>query len=1116
MRKSILSLLPALILIAGCAGDQITIIESGGNTGGTTSLTDPELSWSASSAEAVFDADNEFPTLKNTYGVSVSYSSSDEDVATVASDGTVTLVAAGSTIITAASDSTDTYSASSASYALKVSKAEGGLEWSSDNVSVVIGGDYTLPGLSNPNSLEVVFTSSDTGVAKVDSDGIVTVIADGTAIITATSEATAKYEGCSVSYTLTVSKSTDGISWSTNSCTVVLGKEGSFPTLNNPGNQTVSYKSSNTSVAGISSDGTVTVLSVGVTTITATSEENDNYTSTSVSYTLTVEDASSLLVSAELSWPSNSYSATMGSSFSSPSLSNPHSLSVTYTSSDTGVATVSANGTVTLVAAGTAIITATSEATDTYAAGSAFYTLTVSLADAGLSWSASSYTATLASTENAYPTLTNANGLEITYSSTNTSVAEVASDGTVTPVGAGTTTIVAASSATSTYSSGSASYILKVVKHDMTLSWSASTCTVVLEDGSANTFPTLSIDPASSGITVVYASSNSAVASVDASTGAITLNEAGSATISAAFAGDDYYKSASATYTLSVTSSADNGAVTTTFPSAGDTSSDDDISNTTFTRLVTVTYSSSGATVEGCTASGISDYFTVSTSGNQVTISYTGSENIVYKLSGTASDGFFKLYSSKKQAIWLSGVSITCSSGAAINNQSGKRTFVYVDGTNTLADGSSAAYSATGDEDMKGVFFSEGQLVFSGGGSLTVTANNKQSKSGIVSDDYVRFMSCPSVTVSSGSSAGHGIRGKEYVQLSDGTLSVTTQANMKKGIGSDDYVLVEGGTTTIKVSGGVAYDSDDAEYKGTAGIKADNYFAMTGGSVTITNSGKGGKGVSAGSYDYNDSHTLSDSYISGGTLNITTTGSESNDVSCKGIKIGWSTKSGNKVTGYAGNMTVSGGVIIIKCTNAEGFEAKGNLTFTGGETYVTSSGDDAINCQAEMNIKGGYVYAYSSANDAIDANHDLKLSGGYVFAMTTKGSPEVAIDANTEDGYKLYIESGATVVAYGGLESGYSASQSVYSMSCTAGSWNALHNGSSYIAAFKAPSGCSSVAVSAPSLSKGYTGVSVGGTTYCNGIWATSSVSGGSQVSLSTYNGGNSGGPGGNQPGGRH
>ena len=97
-------------------------------------------------------------------------------------------------------------------------------------------------------------------------------------------------------------------------------------------------------------------------------------------------------------------------------------------------------------------------------------------------------------------------------------------------------------------------------------------------------------------------------------------------------------------------------------------------------------------------------------------------------------------------------------------------------------------------------------------------------------------------------------------------------------------------------------------------------------------------------------------------------------------------------------------------------------------------------------------------------------------------------------------------MAYGGLENGYSASQTVYSMSCTSGGWNSLHNGNSYIAAFKAPSGVSTVAVSAPSLKSAYKGSSISGETLCNGIWATSGISGGSTSSLGTYSGGGMGG----------
>lgn len=594
-----------------------------------------------------------------------------------------------------------------------------------------------------------------------------------------------------------------------------------------------------------------------------------------------------------------------------------------------------------------------------------------------------------------------------------------------------------------------------------------------------------------------------------------------------------------------------------------DANDDDIVSNTTFDYTVRVIFSASGdAVVKNATD------LSVTVNGNDVTITNGTKKNIIYELSGSTSDGFFKLYSAKKQAIVLNGVSITNKNGAAINNQSKKRTYVVVKGTNSLADGSS--YTDTpADEDEKAAFFSEGQLVFSGSGSLSVTASGK---AGISSDDYVRFMSSPTVKITS--SAGHGVRGKDYILVSNGsieatvsaatkkgfasdslvvfnggstvlkvsgasaydsedaefknaagvkadkgvyinggTLNVTCTGNGAKGISSDELVNVAGGTTTITMSGGVVYDSVGKDYKGTAGIKADNFFTMSAGSLTIKNSGKGGKGIRAGDYDYDSTnHTVADSYITGGSINITTTGSETNDVSCKAIKIGWVTKNGTgdhaTVTGNAGNLIISGGSMVLSCSGAECLETKGNLTVNGGQIYATSSADDAINSQGEMNFNGGYVYAYSSQNDAIDANHDLILSGGYVVAITTKGSPEVALDANTESRYKLYINSGATVVAYGGLESGYSASQTVKTMSCTAGSWNALYGNGTYLCAFKLPSGISSVAVTAPSLSSGYKSVSVGSTTYCNGVWATSGISGGNSVTLGTYSGGSSGGGG--------
>jgi len=82
---------------------------------------DPALAFSVESAGATMGSDFEEPELTNEFGVTVTYSSSNTDVATVdSSTGEVTLVAVGSTVITATFEGNDDYIASSASYTLNV------------------------------------------------------------------------------------------------------------------------------------------------------------------------------------------------------------------------------------------------------------------------------------------------------------------------------------------------------------------------------------------------------------------------------------------------------------------------------------------------------------------------------------------------------------------------------------------------------------------------------------------------------------------------------------------------------------------------------------------------------------------------------------------------------------------------------------------------------------------------------------------------------------------------------------------------------------------------------------------------------------------------------------
>ena len=82
-------------------------------------------------------------------------------------------------------------------------------------------------------------------------------------------------------------------------------------------------------------------------------------------------------IDANLSFSTNTASATVGEEFTPPTLSNPSNVSVYYSSSNGEVATVSLDGEVTLVGAGTTTITASVYESDTEYKGSASYTLTV-------------------------------------------------------------------------------------------------------------------------------------------------------------------------------------------------------------------------------------------------------------------------------------------------------------------------------------------------------------------------------------------------------------------------------------------------------------------------------------------------------------------------------------------------------------------------------------------------------------------------------------------------------------------------------------------------------------------------------------------------------------------
>lgn len=143
---------------------------------------------------------------------------------------------------------------------------------------------------------------------------------------------------------------------------------------------TVVYSSSDEDIALVDENtGEVVIGSKeGTVTITASSAGTANFKAGEASYTITVKAPEK--EEPEIAFNQTTYTVNIGGDFTAPTLTNPHSLTVTYTSSNEDVALVDeTTGEVVLdtQAKATVTITATFAGNDTYKAGSASYTINV-------------------------------------------------------------------------------------------------------------------------------------------------------------------------------------------------------------------------------------------------------------------------------------------------------------------------------------------------------------------------------------------------------------------------------------------------------------------------------------------------------------------------------------------------------------------------------------------------------------------------------------------------------------------------------------------------------------------------------------------------------------------
>lgn len=181
-------------------------------------------------------------------------------------------------------------------------------------------------------------------------------------------------------------------------------------------------------------------------------------------YTGTYESNPTCCTDPGLAYGTASVTKTYGEGVFTNTLTNSHSVAVTYSSSDPTVATVNGSGQVTILKAGSTTITASSAAQTvaavSYCADEASYTLTVNKADISPSLSYSSTTLVIGNNSSSPTVGGNSGGGTVTYAITTESTSGVVTlnttTGVVTAAKEGTATITATIPATTNYNGGSA------------------------------------------------------------------------------------------------------------------------------------------------------------------------------------------------------------------------------------------------------------------------------------------------------------------------------------------------------------------------------------------------------------------------------------------------------------------------------------------------------------------------------------------------------------------------------------------------------------------------------------------------------------------------------------
>ncbi len=523
-------------LVEGLSGGQATITaESGGESAEATitveaPVADVEVTPNPASVEVddtlqmtatVFDAaGNELS------GAEVTWEVDDDTIATVDDDGLVAGIIGGEVAVTATSEGqSDTARVSVEDPVAKVTVSPGSLTLEAQETGQLTA---TLEDAAGNvlTDRAVSWRSEDRDIARVDSDGLVTARSQGVVEITATAEGvvgTAQVAVDNPVASVEISPSAPTIEVGETLQLTAIAKDGSGSIVSV---QTVFWTSQDPQVVSVDSDGLIEGLEGDSATITA---QVANVTGTA---DVTVEDpVRSVTVTPATSSVEVTNTVQLSAELADQAGNSLSGRTVNWSSADTDIATVDANGLVNTVAGGTVTITAESEGVT----GTADVTVENPVRSVDVTPDPASVEVSQTTTLTATPRDLGGNALSgytVTWSSDDTDIATVDSSGVVSGVAEGSATISAA------VDDGSGN----TITGSAALTVGATVASVAVTPQEAFIFPTeqaqldASVEDANgnelTGRTVTWSSQDTNVATVD-SAGLVTAVSVGTTTITA-------------------------------------------------------------------------------------------------------------------------------------------------------------------------------------------------------------------------------------------------------------------------------------------------------------------------------------------------------------------------------------------------------------------------------------------------------------------------------------------------------------------------------------------------------------------------------------------------------